>query len=113
MTAESRALTSEEVRARFLNHICVMVRYWQTIDTPTVDRVEGLAHSILAAIDGCTLASPNLKLVAYPHPNDKDYHKGVGENWIEPGTILNEDVMLHECYSNLQARYRSLQAQEL
>jgi hypothetical protein len=55
----------------------------------------GLVHSMLARLDG-SAGGPTLNLVARPHPDDKAYHQSLGEDWIEDGTVLNADVLLHE-----------------
>ena len=38
---------------------------------------------------------PAFDIVASPHPDDKEYHRSAGEDWIEPGAVIN-DCMLHE-----------------
>lgn len=95
---EPRALTPKEVRTKFLDHIHAMVDYWLKEDRqPDVkDKLDGLAFSILADIDGSSFGLPAFDLVARPHPDDKAYLRGQGENWIEDGTVINADCHLHE-----------------
>jgi hypothetical protein len=33
-----------------------------------------------------------------PHPDDKQYNIDNGEQWVEDGQIINDDVMLHDLY---------------
>jgi hypothetical protein len=94
----SRAYTAEEVREQLLAHIRHLARYWATIpdrQTP-LERCEGLAFSILNIFDG-TSSLPAFDIVLSPHPDDKAFHQSEGENWYEPGMMIN-DCMLHELF---------------
>lgn len=87
----SREYTNEEVRSMFLNHLNVMVRYWAS-DSRTMDKEEamrGLIHSILTTIDGNSML-PAFSLMARPHPDDKEYHCGLGENYFPEPNIEND-----------------------
>jgi hypothetical protein len=33
-----------------------------------------------------------------PHPDDKEYCISCDEKWVERGQIINDDLMLHDCY---------------
>jgi hypothetical protein len=39
-----------------------------------------------------------ISLMMEPHPDDKEYNISDGANWVEPGQIINDDVMLHEIF---------------
>jgi hypothetical protein len=96
--ADPVAYTAEELREGFLEHIRNLVGYWEResrAPTPR-EKLEGLAFSMLNIFDGTT-ALPAFDIVAAPHPDDKQYHIDNDENWIEPGTIIN-DCMLHELF---------------
>jgi hypothetical protein len=72
--------------------------YWASpaVDRATChERLQGLVHSILCIFDGVSGGMPAFDIVARPHPDDKEYHRQNGENWIEDGTVIN-DAMLHE-----------------
>lgn len=84
----SRAYTEEEIRDQFLRHVRTLSRYWAGLDGSNVeedrsteDRLDGLAFSILAAIDGSSTWLPGFKLIPNPHPDDKAYHKERDENY--------------------------------
>lgn len=96
---EPRAQTAEEIRDRFMNTVRAAVDSWasDSVQRDTVhERLSGLAHSLLCMIDGSNMGLPAFDLVASPHPDDKAYHQGEGENWIEPGTVINDGDCLHE-----------------
>lgn len=90
--------TKEELREEFLNGVRGIVQYW--LDAPHMDekgRCEGVAFSILTMLDGGSGAFPcSIDLVARPHPDDKEFNIKEGNDYIEDGTIINEDVLLHE-----------------
>ena len=92
----SREYTAKEVRAKFLESIRNSVHYWSRIaeSQDEYERAEGLAFSILNIIDGCA-DMPRLDMVVKPHPDDKQYHIDVGENYYPDGVVINE-TMLHE-----------------
>jgi hypothetical protein len=95
-----RAYTAEELRNNVLNHVRLMVEYWATL--PGLDersRCDGVAFSILTMIDG-SADQPPMALVALSSDEDKQYSVEKGENWVEHGTVINDDVMLHEEYNS-------------
>jgi hypothetical protein len=95
---EPRAVTPEELRVHFLDTCRALAGYWASdaVKNATChERLSGLVHSILCIFDGVNGGLPAFDIVAQPHPDDKEYHRSEGENWIEPGTVIN-DCMLHE-----------------
>lgn len=71
----SREKTEDEVRDEFLEHIRVMIDYWNNVESQsTKDKLEGLAFSILVAIDGGSSALPSFVLAPLPHEDDKQFN---------------------------------------
>lgn len=102
-----RAYTPEELRGRMLDHIRLMVEYWATLPgLDTHSRCDGVAFSILTMIDG-SADQPPMMLMALSSDEDVQYHLEKGENWVENGTLLNEDVMLHEEYNSPEREARA------
>lgn len=109
--SEPREWTREEIRQEFVAHVRMLAQYWATVDlqrgalTPeqnVKERVEGVAFSILAAIDGCAGDLPAFMLVPLPHPSDKQYHQDEGVNWY-PDPPEHDDICdisggLHEIF---------------
>jgi hypothetical protein len=101
---EPREYTRDEIRARFLEHCRSVAKYWASPNlhsNPTIqDRTEGAIFSLLATLDGSTLALPGFMLVPCPHPEDKAYHQKEGENWFPepPADVELVDIggALHE-----------------
>ena len=84
-----RELTPEEVEDHFLEHVRVMVEYWAGEGPSNVpaeqthrDRLEGLAHSMLVAIDGGSMALPKFVFAPNPHPDDRDFYRSEGRNYF-------------------------------
>lgn len=89
--------TAEDVRHQFMSQIRSAAYEWSAFpDKTTAQRLDGLVHSILAMIDGCSIGTPAFDLVARPHPDDKQHCIDEGDDWIEDGTVINADVALHE-----------------
>jgi hypothetical protein len=59
-------------------------------------RIQGALHSWLSLIDGVVGGMHGFDLVAVPHPDDKEFCRGEGKNWSEPGTVINEQDMLND-----------------
>lgn len=99
----SREYTTEEVRNRFTDHIRAMVEYWATLDMPEREKLNGLAFSILVALDGEATAVPAFIVAPYPHPDDKHYHVENGEHYYPENhdSQVRCDISgaLHESFS--------------
>lgn len=109
----SKELTPDEVRKRFLEHVAGMVAYWAGEDTSNIpthyscrQRLEGLVHSILAAIDGCAINLPGFALVPLPHSSDKQFHQDEGEDWFPESDEPENDIggSLHEVWGQIVHR---------
>ena len=95
----SRAYTAKEMRERFLEQARILAGYWAGLRDKTPQEVaDGVAFSILNVIDGTSAGLPAMDLVLSPHPDDKAYHEAEGENWPEPGQVINAGCLLHELY---------------
>lgn len=69
-----RQKTEEEVRTEFLAHVRGLVEYWHDVEgRDPKDKLNGLAFSIMAAIDGCSVDIPAFILAPFPHEEDKKY----------------------------------------
>ena len=92
------AISEEELKDQFMDGVRCVVRYWGRLEGKTnLEVAEGVAHSILCMIDGCSSAFPAaIDLVAHPHPDDKEYCIRNDEDWVEDGTVLNSNTSLHE-----------------
>lgn len=91
-----RPYTKEELCENLIKHIHHLIEYWDNEPVSSKDKLEGLGHSILSAIDGCTIAVPgSYKLVTDPHPSDKEYCISHNLNYVEPGIAINDEVYLH------------------
>jgi hypothetical protein len=74
--------TEEEVRDQFLNYIREMVDEWDAANNKTTkEKLNGLAFTILAAIDGNSPDVPSFILAPFPHEDDKQYKIDNGENY--------------------------------
>lgn len=96
----SREYTENEVREQFLDHVRMMIDYWNndSITTDTKEKLSGLAHSILATIDGCNMDLPGFILAPCPCEGDKQYYIDKGENYYTENKNVNCDIAggLHE-----------------
>lgn len=98
-------MSKDELRDAFMHHVRDMVWYWSRQDERSEFRkLSGLAFSILSAIDGTSMGLPAFDLVARPHPDNKQYRIDQGEQWIEDGMCINDDVMLHEEFYDQRMR---------
>lgn len=96
----SQELTTDEIRTKFLRHIWHMIDYWEKEDRPETvrERLEGLAHSMLSTLDGCSGELPSFIVAPHPHPEDKAFYISEGENWYPMNEEAEGDIggCLHE-----------------
>lgn len=90
---DPRAYTTEEARDMFLRQVAQIVKYWgDDARTPTVrGKLEGIAFSMLTALDGGSIGLPRCAIVPLPHEEDEAYLRSVGENF-HPYVELPEGV---------------------
>ena len=92
---KAHEFTQEEVRNNFIQHVRAMIDYWSNQPGKPRDRISGCAFSILVALDGGSAALPGLRVIPYPHPDDKPYCEIQGENWY-PNDGCDIAGSLHE-----------------
>lgn len=90
---QPKEITRDEARYLLMKHLSGLVDYWADEDgrhgiaerNPTVaDRLEGLLHSVLVALDGSAMGLPGYMIVPNPHPDDKPYAQRQGYDWEPP-----------------------------
>lgn len=81
----------EEIRQQLIEHIDRMVRYWADLpgDKSIEERCDGVAFSILAALDGVA-AVPPFMLMAVTE---------------DDGVVINEDCELHSEYAEYRRKH--------
>jgi hypothetical protein len=99
-TPMAEPYTKEEMRQMFLDQLQSIASYWSQLgDITPREMCDGVVFSILNVFDGCSGGFPcAINLVMEPHPEDKAYHISRAVNWVEPGQVINDDVMLHELF---------------
>lgn len=97
----SEAIPQQQAEDALLKHLAHLVQYWHRQSGTKLDAMNGLAFSILTMIDGSTMALPSIDLVLRPHPDDKDFAIGIGEDYWEDGMVINDGV-LHEVWHKYQ-----------
>jgi len=86
---EPKAYTEEEIRAKVLRRVWGLIEYWGDLANKTqMQRLEGLAFSILSMLDGSYVTLPRFKVVADPCPEDKQYCIDRGEKWFPEGVDI-------------------------
>lgn len=84
----SRAYTEQEVRDHLLEHVRSLVTYWENESRqPDVrGKLEGLALSILTALDGEAVCLPGFKVTPLSNSENRAYYRCQGENWYSSRT---------------------------
>lgn len=91
----SRPMTKQECRDRFLSEIREYARYWESLGgQSTRERLDGLAFSVLALLDGESAGLPGFTVIPCPHPGNRDYYMGKGEDYWPDDVDIS--VCLHE-----------------
>lgn len=81
---KSREYTPEEVQEKFLKVVWNLVDHWEKEGRAHTSqaKLEGLAHSIMALIDGNVGFMPAFILAPLPHKEDKSYYESQGQNFF-------------------------------
>lgn len=77
----SREKTKDEVKREFILSIRQSVKIWSKADMPCEQKLEGLAHSILATLDGVSNDVCGFIVAPSPHKDDAYYNIENGENY--------------------------------
>ena len=78
----SREYTTEEVQKAFLDRCRKTVDDWAEVEKDTCkEKISGAVFSILATLDGCDGDLPAFIVAPNPHPEDKEYLIGEGEDY--------------------------------
>lgn len=106
-------LTTDQVRERFLRSVWGCVDSWERecrADKSLRERLEGLAFSILAMLDGSNIELPQFIVAPDPHPGDREYHEERRTDWFPENHELTESVRadisgcLHELFHEFKPR---------
>jgi len=88
-----REFTTDEVKEQFINHVKMLIEYWDKIENKTTkEKLNGFAHSLLATIDGSSVDLPAFVLAPSPHIDDKRYHIENGENYYSENNNVKCDI---------------------
>lgn len=96
----SSAYTTEEVRERFINQVCELVRYWHDQPGSDMHRISGAVFSALVILDGENGGMPGFQVIPDPHPDDKAYHIERGEPYYPREEPSKHDIAggLHDMF---------------
>jgi hypothetical protein len=104
----SRAMTEDEAGDLFLKQVAAYVAWWDAeARAPTaIEKLEGLAHSILVILDGGAGFLPGFKVIPDPHEDDERYHRDRNEDWWPNDVDIAGDLheRIHEWYPERPAR---------
>jgi hypothetical protein len=101
----ARELTVDEAREKFLHHIWTMIQYWDKLDgrkSSQSERLQGLAFSLLVALDGQAADLPGFKVIPIKmSESDKEFLKSLPKDDQFPRQWFpHEDIiggkMLHD-----------------
>lgn len=85
-------LTKEEARERFLKEVWNIVWCWEkrAPDKTQLERLEGVAFSILTLLDGDVGTHPGYLVIPNETPEDQQWRKDQGDDWY-PLNVVSED----------------------
>ena len=88
--SKPRVKTLEEVREEFIRHVWSLIRHWERDSRAKTskEKLEGLAFSILATLDGSSAEIPGFTMTPSFHESDPEYLKSRGEDWYSTDTDI-------------------------
>lgn len=103
----SRVYTPDEVRDLFLNYVWHLIDYWDENGDGKRNALEGLAHSILATLDGESAELPGFHVLPIGTLEDQEFFREQGRNWFPLCRLQNDyDIggSLHNRFFRVQPR---------
>ncbi|KJB84717.1 hypothetical protein AZ66_29255 [Paenibacillus sp. E194] len=88
----SREKVKDEIIAEVVEHIRELICFWESTNKNSLDKLNGLAFSILAALDGSADALPSFIIAPRPHPEDKQFNIKKGINYYPENHLLDEVI---------------------
>lgn len=106
-----KEMTEDEVRRAFLAKMWNLIEYWDHEHRANSrEKLEGLMHSVLATISGCT-DLPSFILAPLPHEGDKQYNIDGGHGyWPDNSRALR--MIKSDIGSSLQGMLFSMRPPE-
>jgi hypothetical protein len=106
----SREKVSDEIAAELIENIRELISFWESTENSSLEKLNGLAFSILVALDGCSDNIPSFIIAPSPHPEDKQYNIERGNNYYpenhELEDYVNGDIggSLHELFIRVREK---------
>ena len=103
----ARELTVKEAREKFLKHVWEMIQYWNELNTGRnqVERLQGLAFSMLVALDGEACDMPGFEVIPLKTAeSDKKFLKSLPADdqylrqWFPHEDIIGGKMLHDEFY---------------
>jgi hypothetical protein len=106
----SREKVSDEITAELIEHIRELISYWESTESSSLEKLNGLAFSILVALDGSGDNLPSFIIAPSPHPEDKQFNIERDNNYYpenhELENYINGDIggSLHELFIRVREK---------
>lgn len=86
MPKKKLEMTKDEAREKLILHFWMLVEYWENESRQpnTRDKLEGLLHSILATLDGCSGMMPGFTVAARVPKGDIEFHEERESRYFPP-----------------------------
>ena len=91
----SKEKTIREVRGEFISHIKHLTKYWNEVKNKDCkEKLDGLAFSILAMLDGSSADICGFVVAPCPHEDDKQYNIDNGNDYYpeNDSAMINCDI---------------------
>ncbi|MCQ4085873.1 hypothetical protein [Saccharibacillus sp. JS10] len=88
----SREKVSDEIVAELIEHIRGAICTWEMTDKTSLEKLNGLAFSILVALDGDADGIPQFIVAPRPHHEDKQFNIERGFNYYPENHLLDEKL---------------------
>jgi hypothetical protein len=92
----SKAKSEQEVRDELFRKLNDIAVYWANLRGKSdLEKCRGVVFSILNIFDGTSIGLPAMDIRLSPHPDDKQYHIDLDEDYYEEGVLINDCYLHH------------------
>lgn len=95
---EPHEYTAEECRDKFLTHLAGLVEHWanESRAPSALEKLNGLAFSMLVLLDGGSGMMPAFDVYPSPHEEDAEFNREMGNSWWPEDVPL--PLAMHEMW---------------
>jgi hypothetical protein len=97
--------TPDEIKIKFMEMIKAQMHYWNSLDMPAENKLNGLGFAICSLLDGTVGNMPAFDVVVRASKEFNDCLRENGERSFEDGTLINPELDLYDTWDSIKVNF--------